>query len=168
MQPGLLFAQREANRSQCEDDKNIFVVRQARTYISKMRARRAREEELYQEKLAKRESIEADGWTQVPSKSKLSKHKQKKELDKSLGARRGLSSLECLQNSLSDFVEILTAHEDRFREENDIGPMAWANCAACEAGDALSKCLTALKYRHGEENVLKVFDTVAQHRLVGL
>lgn len=275
----LLFAQMEANRSQCEHDKGMYVLRQARTYISKMRAQRARAKEAYEEEMAKQESIEATGWTEVPSKSKASKLKQakKKTVDHSmqnrgyvqcaapyffanacndkqgmvlrsptgvcaaqvgyimnvvtqgivhdgandvlaidggyggvcfsneppckccgivptnmatclLGARRGLSSMECLQNALADFVEIITVHEGRFREDLDVGSTAWSNCAACgggnggnggnvkesvcyyfgsvaEAGDALSKCFTALQHRHGEDNVLAVFDAVTQHRL---
>lgn len=103
-----------------------------------------------------------------------------------LGARRGLSSMECLQNALADFVEVIAVHERRYREELGVGPTAWSDCVACggggnggddkesvcyyfgsvtEAGDALSKCFTALQHRHGEESVIKVFDTVAQHRL---
>jgi len=275
----LLFTQKEANRSQCEHDKDTYVLRQARTYISKMRAQRARTREMYEEEMEKKESIEATGWTEVPSKSKAIKIKQakkKKKMNQSLqnrgyvqcaapyffanacsdtegmvlrsptgvcaaqvgyimnvviqgitqdgtndvlaidgncggsggvcfsneapckccgivptnmatcllGARRGLSSMECLQNALADFVEIITVHEGRFREELGVGPTAWSNCALCgaggagakdgvcyyfgsvaEAGDALSKCITALQHRHGEENVIRVFDTVAQHRL---
>jgi len=96
--------------------------------------------------------------------------------------------MECLQNSLADCVEVLSAHEERFREEHDLGPVAWSDCAVCgcgcgsgdgdgdgdecvyyfgsvrEAGDALSKSLFALQDRHGEERVVEVFDTVAQHR----
>ena len=245
----LLFAQKEANRSQSEHDKNVYVMRQARTHVSKIRAKKAR-------------AKKSDGWIHASSKSSQASRSSKADCglqnrgyvqcaaphffsnscnDKEgmvlrsptginagqvgfmtnvvtqgiqndgtnavcaidgvsfsneppckccgivptnmatclLAARRGSSSLECLQNSLADFIEVLTAHEERFREEHGIGPMAWSNCAACcgggeecayyfgsacEAGDALSKCLAALQAKHGEDNLIKVFDNVAQHR----
>lgn len=241
----LLFTQQEASRSICKEDSGTYVLRQARTHVSKVRSRKLeckktpdgkksiKDGEFFNQGIHNRGYVQtapqyffANSCDETEGKVLRSAtvvssapvgfisnyttqglmHSESCGYRSEMGAggvcfsnecacktcglvptnlatcifaaRRNASTISCISNSLDELVNVYTAHEMRFREENNIDENAWVNCEQCaqngqniyyfenmhEAAKAFEQGIDVLREMHGDEALLHSLNAVVQHK----